>query len=122
MIDIPDFLPTVSAAWTTVLPGNPLSSFCNKLKLVKEALRALNTNHGNLQTVVQHICSELAVVQDDRITNKAQHLIDKESALISKLNIALIQEEHFWLQKSRIKWMDKGDGNNSFFLKQCKAN
>ncbi|XP_074363689.1 uncharacterized protein LOC141704347, partial [Apium graveolens] len=31
-------------------------------------------------------------------------------------------EEHFLLQKSRVKWMHIGDGNNSFFHQQCKVN
>lgn len=28
----------------------------------------------------------------------------------------------FICKKSRIKWMDKGDGNNSIFFNQCKSN
>lgn len=37
MLDLPDFLTTVAASWHGVVTGNPLDSFCKKLKIVKQA-------------------------------------------------------------------------------------
>lgn len=49
-------------------------------------------------------------------------LLATEKTLIDALNEALTREESFLLQKSRVKWMGLGDGNNSFFHQQCKVN
>lgn len=38
------------------------------------------------------------------------------------INKALAKEEDLLLQKSRIKWMQKGDGKNNFFFNQIKSN
>lgn len=33
-----------------------------------------------------------------------------------------MEEERLFSQKSRVQWLEKGDGNNRFFFNQCKAN
>lgn len=48
-------------------------------------------------------------------------LLHNEKSLIDDLNKALAIEEKFLLQKARVKWMSLGDGNNSYFHQQCKA-
>lgn len=50
-----------------------------------------------------------------------ESLLFEEKNAIAKLNKALAKEESFLKQKSRIKWLKLGDGNNSFF-NQVKAN
>ncbi|KAL8116912.1 hypothetical protein AgCh_023192 [Apium graveolens] len=67
-----------------------------KIKLVKQALKELNKSHGDL---------------NDNVASARANLNDIQEKL-----------EHFLLQKSRVKWMDKGDGNNSFSFNQCKKN
>ncbi|XP_074342370.1 uncharacterized protein LOC141679906 [Apium graveolens] len=56
------------------------------------------------------------------INNGDSTLLTLEKDLIIKLNMALVEDEYLFLQKYRVKWMGLGDGNNSFFHKQCKAN
>ncbi|XP_074360733.1 uncharacterized protein LOC141700980 [Apium graveolens] len=56
------------------------------------------------------------------INNGDPTLLTLEKDLIIKLNMALVEDEYLFLQKYRVKWMGLGDGNNSFFHKQCKAN
>lgn len=40
--------------------------------------------------------------------------------MCDNLRDALLQEEAFFKQKSRINWLEKGDGNNGFFFNSCK--
>lgn len=123
MIEIPGFLQTVLEAWnSTVLFGNPMAILCRKLKVVKEALVNMNKRHGNLQSNVKVARDALADIQDRLAVAPSDELRDNEASTIVKLNQALLQEESLLLQKSRVKWLSKGDGNNKFFHNQCKSN
>lgn len=122
MVDLPDFLCTVENAWSGYIPGNPILVLSRKIKLVKGALRELNKKSGNVISNVAAARVLLSETQDKLNLDPTEELLGLEQAQISSLNGALITEEHFLLQKSRVKWLDKGDGNNGFFFSQCKAN
>lgn len=92
-------MPTVTAVWNIEVSGNPFTIFCSKVKAVKAALRSLNKSRGNLTTIFQQLRNDLAVVQHDLLTDKSQILIGQEADLIAKLNVAILHEEHFHLQK-----------------------
>ncbi|XP_074374175.1 uncharacterized protein LOC141714560 [Apium graveolens] len=92
------------------------------LKETKRLLRQLNKDHGNVSSNVLNARANLEEVQLRMINNTDTALLNLEKDLINKLNATLVEEESFFLQKSRVKWMELGDGNNSFFHQQCKAN
>ncbi|XP_074352152.1 uncharacterized protein LOC141691301 [Apium graveolens] len=122
MLDLPGFTALISRAWSLDCNGNPMTQFNFKLKNAKQALRVFNKEHGNLHNTVHIVRNQLVEVQTTLVLNKTPDLMHEEQTLVEKLNVAILQEEHLLLQKSRVKWMNIGDGNNSFFHQQCKAN
>ncbi|XP_074377805.1 uncharacterized protein LOC141719332 [Apium graveolens] len=99
MLYLPDFPDVIAKVWSQPLYGEPMAILYRKLKLVRLAFSDLNRKHGNLHFSVNKARVELAVIQD---------------------RMALLQEEKLRMQKSRVRWLDKGDGNNRFFFNQCK--
>ncbi|XP_074326901.1 uncharacterized protein LOC141664844 [Apium graveolens] len=122
MIDVPGFIDLISRTWARGCNGNPITQFNFKLKNVKSDLRDFNKEHENLHNLVNFVRAQLNEVQEALISDNSPSLVQQELLLIEKLNTTIIQEEHLLLQKSRVKWMQKGDGNNSFFRQQCKVN
>ncbi|KAL8111933.1 hypothetical protein AgCh_019582 [Apium graveolens] len=122
MLELPNFLSTVQSAWQVDLFGNPMFVLARKIKLTKNAFKELNKNHGDINDNVTSARASLRVVQDKLVLHKDCDLLAFEKSLSDKLAQCLLQQEHFLLQKARVKWMHKGDGNNSFFFNQCKKN
>ncbi|XP_074343129.1 uncharacterized protein LOC141680955 [Apium graveolens] len=72
---------------------------------------------------VHMVRHQLSEVQDAILLNKNPDLLQQGQVFIDKFNLVVLQEEHLLLlQKSWVKWMTKGDGNNSYFHQQCKVN
>ncbi|XP_074327862.1 uncharacterized protein LOC141665780 [Apium graveolens] len=91
----------VASAWSIHCIGSPVAQFSARLKHTKLLLRKFNRDHGNVHNQSKFI---------------------EEQELISKLNLDLAQEESLLLQKARVRWLQLGDNNNSFFHKKCKVN
>ncbi|XP_074351349.1 uncharacterized protein LOC141690451 [Apium graveolens] len=92
------------------------------IKNFKTALRDLNKSHGDLHLTVHTLRAQLNDIQLATVSDNGRDLVIQEQILVDKLNLDLLQEEHFLLQKSRVKWLGEGDKNNAFFHQQCKAN
>ncbi|XP_074363455.1 uncharacterized protein LOC141703993 [Apium graveolens] len=122
MIEIPGFLDIVSFAWSTHCLGSPIAQFHARLRHTKVLLRKFNRDHGNIHNNVQHARGNLEEFQASFGSTVDQSRIIEEQDLISKLNVALAQEESLLLQKARVRWLHLGDNNNSFFHQQCKVN
>ncbi|XP_074342078.1 uncharacterized protein LOC141679483 [Apium graveolens] len=74
--------------------------------------------HSNVQTArvnLEHLQASLSSSVDSDKFNE-------EKNLISNLNLALAQEESLLKQKARVKWLQLGDNNNSFFHQKFKVN
>lgn len=99
-----------------------MAILCRKLKAVKHALVDLNKAHGNVHSNVKLARVALTDFQNNMVAPTSTDMLATEADLIVKLNTALIEEESLLLQKSRVKWLAKGDGNNGFFYNQCKLN
>ncbi|XP_074341935.1 uncharacterized protein LOC141679332 [Apium graveolens] len=121
MIDVPGFLDLVSSAWSIQCFGSPLVQFSTKLKHTKLLLRKLNRDVGNVHSNVQSARAVLEAFQTSLSSTLDQSKILEEEELISKLNTALDQEESLLLKKARVRWLQLGDNNNSFFHQQCKV-
>lgn len=117
----PDFLEVVKRAWDPVVMGDPWFVLSTKLKKVKSNLKALNTTNGNLRTNVD--VARKALCDFQMLMNKPPSHDDilKEGALRLSYSQALLEEEEFFRQKSRVTWVNKGDNNNSYFFNYCKG-
>ncbi|XP_074336862.1 uncharacterized protein LOC141674037 [Apium graveolens] len=122
MIDLPGFNDVVVKTWSLDCSGFCYNKFASRLKEAKLLLRQLNKNHGHVSSNVLDARTRLEELQVYMLNNGDPDLLALESELINKLNMALAEEESLFLQKSGVKWMGLGDGNNSFFHQQCKAN
>lgn len=79
--------------------------------------------HGNVHNNVQNARKSLNVIQDQLAINPTDISLVKNEHEASKiLDLALVEQAKLLLQKSRVKWLKQGDGNNSFFFNKVKAN
>lgn len=117
MQDLDGFLPAVSKAWSSQWFGDPMAILSQKLKYTKRELIVLNNANGNVHNNVLSARAHLSSILDSLLNNNSNvDLLQQESEANTQLENALYQEEAFLLQKSRVKWLSIGDGNNSFFL------
>ncbi|KAL8122620.1 hypothetical protein AgCh_010817 [Apium graveolens] len=121
LIEVPGFFEVVDKAWSKPCTGNSYARFACKLKELKVLLRQFNKDHGNVSSNVSTARANLEEFQLNMLNTEDASLLSVENNLIRNLNLALAEEESLFLQKSRVKWMGLGDGNNSFFHQQCKA-
>ena len=115
-----DFLEVVRSAWNIEVAGNPWFILTSKLKSVKVALRRLNSLNGNLQEIVLTARNNLLSFQENLPLIPSSSQLQDEKTLIDAFNKALLDEELFLKQKSRVKWLKCGDANNGFFFKSCR--
>lgn len=99
-----------------------MGSFGHSQEVEKE-LVALSKAHGNVHTNVSNARVLLNDIQaslaDD---NDNTELLQKQSEVSKQLESAILEEEALLLQKSRVKWLNVGDINSSFFFNQIRAN
>ncbi|XP_074375414.1 uncharacterized protein LOC141717219 [Apium graveolens] len=122
MIDITGFHVAVDKAWSLPCSSSCYAQFASRLRETKLLLRQLNMSHGDVSSNILVARANLEELQACMLNNGDPSLLALEKDLINKLNLALAEEESLFLQKSRVKWMGLGDGNNAFFHQQCKAN
>lgn len=105
----------------TEVTGNPWFVLTSKLKRVKLGLKNLNRSRGNLCDVVNTARNVLTTFQECLPVVPSTEQLIEESRLKTSLFQALDKEEKLLKQKSCIKWLKHGDGNNRFFLNSCKG-
>lgn len=118
MTNLKEFRETVIKSWDSTWFGNPIGILCRKLKIVKKDLVALNKKHGNAHNNVYNARAQLHSIQDQISAN----LMFLDTHAAQTLDKLLLEEEALLLQKSRVKWLELGDGNSSFFFNKTKAN
>lgn len=116
MSELMDFMFTIDSIWSSFVPGNPILVLGKKIKHIKQALRELNKKFRNVSHNVNQARALLADTQDKINYAATEELLHQEQQQIQNINGALLTKEHFLLQKSRVKWLDKGDGNTGFFF------
>lgn len=93
-----------------------------KLKNVKATLVKLKKTHGNLHNRVQEARQALKSVQTTLEHDPSATALKNEQNACKHLEKCLIKEKALMHQKSRVKWLTLGDGDNSFFHNKIRAN
>ncbi|XP_021987007.1 uncharacterized protein LOC110883597 [Helianthus annuus] len=117
-----DFLNIVKDGWDANFDGVPMFRVVKKLRSLKQPIRSLLRQQGNLHERVSNIRKEL----DD-----LQSKVDKDPDNSSLRNLAAecqkkfmevsLDEERFLKQKAKQKWLQVGDANTKVFHNMVKS-
>ncbi|XP_056162531.1 uncharacterized protein LOC130136281 [Syzygium oleosum] len=113
----PLFLDLVTQVWHSHIVGSPMFQVCCKLKALKAQLKLLNrSSFSEISTRTEQARSDLFLVQSALDLNPFnQSLLEREVELQRTFSDLRLQEESFYRQKSRIRWIKEGDMNTKFF-------
>ncbi|GJZ93076.1 hypothetical protein Tco_0665141 [Tanacetum coccineum] len=116
LVEKPEILKTVKENWHVPVEGFAMYVLAKRLKLTKRHMRNLNRKNGNVFANVKKLKVDLERVQ--RELNKSPHcfvLRNEELRCSNAYKSALLEEERFLRQKSKIEWQKEGDLNNAYF-------
>lgn len=119
------FRSTVSETWKQdqVQYPNPLVGFTCKLKSVKAALCKWNKEvFGDIHSEVQLAKKAVELKESLYDMDPTQENRCSLNAATAQLRQALLREEVFWYQKSRVDWIACGDRNTSFYHAMAQSN
>ncbi|XP_031268941.1 uncharacterized protein LOC116127437 [Pistacia vera] len=111
-----DFKPLVQRIWSMDSVGVPMFSISKKLKALKPCLQALNRKQVHLNQKVLVLRQEVEQIQRALdVDPHNQELRDCEAVFFGAFREALLDEDRFLKQKSKIQWLSVGDQNTAFF-------
>lgn len=86
------------------------------LKDLKQPLRYLSKlKLGDLPRKTKEAYQVLCIKQEETLANPTQERIHEELQAYEKWRRLAELEEEFLKQRSKMHWLDVGDGNNKFF-------
>ncbi|GAU30907.1 hypothetical protein TSUD_381220 [Trifolium subterraneum] len=117
-----DCINVVQNSWNTVVTGCPMYVLSQKLKSLKANLKSWNKDSfGNIHSNVKQAYQDVDDIQNLIDSNGPNELLlDQEKIAQINLEKALLMEEMFWSEKSKVKWHTDGDRNTAYFHRVAK--
>lgn len=117
-----DFIPIVQKVWNQNIMGCTMYSVVSKMKRLKKEFRNLNAKCGNVHDKVKKLREGVAQVQKDMVGDPENGDVREDHAhLLKAFKEALLDEERFLRQKSKVHWLKEGDGNTAYFHRVIKG-
>lgn len=119
----PSFLLELLKSWEEPIPvGSKLFSLGQRLKKAKVTCRRLNKEgFGNIQQRAKEALEGLKEIQLQLLTSPSDTLFRQEFVARRKWQFFETAQEVFFSRKARIRWLDCGDANTTFFYKAVVA-
>lgn len=121
---MPEFISLIEDAWkdyeALYLSTSAMFMLTKRLKALKQPIRELSKiKLGNLSKQTREAYQDLCSKQQETMVNPTEEKISAENAAWSKWQRLALLEEEVLKQRSKLHWLDVGDGNNKFF--HCSA-
>ncbi|KAM1078104.1 hypothetical protein ACFX19_025815 [Malus domestica] len=122
-LDHQDFFPLVEDVWkSSNFYGCPMYVLGAKLRVLKSRIKVWNKSvFGDVNMNVDKTFDALDEIQKEISSlGPSEERFTKEDNASLCVQNALIAQEKFYRDKSRIKWLSEGDNNTSFFHSMVK--
>eukprot|EP00253_Pinus_taeda_P003190 PITA_03190 len=115
----PAFKDFVRTTWVSFIPpeGSKMFQLQQKLRFLKSHLKRWNREtFDNIFEAQQELNKELKDLHQEIINaGHTEATLDRERHINNQLEERRKQEEIYWRQKSRIRWLKEGERNTKFF-------